>query len=46
MPQCRRTEDREVRVGARVEVHPHTNKGREDEMGVWGGLRKGIAFEM
>lgn len=41
MPQCRRTEDRQVRVGARVEVHPHTNKGREDEIGGLGGTEKG-----
>jgi hypothetical protein len=36
MPQCRKTEGREVEEGGWVKEYPHRRKGREDGMGVSG----------
>jgi hypothetical protein len=49
MPQCRRTEGREVGVGGWVEIDPHRSRGREDVIACFrerGTLGKGITFEM
>ena len=37
MPQCRRTEGKEVGVGGWLEEHPRRNSGREDGIGSLGG---------
>jgi hypothetical protein len=49
MPQCRRTEGREVGVDGWVEEHPHRIRGREGgwDRGFWDeGTGKGDKFEM